>query len=313
MQSVRRNVLLLICLMITAFAGACGNAQNGAGRNTVYARSFTFPHHQQLKVYSTETPSVTVVAPPGGEAENSAPSQAVNSVPTVTAAPSATPANNGGTGSQGASGADPRFQPVFDEEFQGTSIDTTKWVPYYGPSTDKTYAFNAIACQIGGGELTLKVLDRAQDGRQFTTCGLGTWQSLVQTYGKYEFRARTDRGAGWSGVGLLWPQAKHWPPEIDMCEYNDARDDCAFTLHYDSDNKRQAKHISGDFTQWHVYTVEWTPGHLRWLVDGQVRFETSNNVPAEPMWFGIQVGTFENVANLGAYHVDWIHIYKYTG
>ncbi len=211
--------------------------------------------------------------------------------------------------------ADSHFQMVFGDEFNSSVLDTTKWSSYYGPeSGDTTDFFDGEACDLTGSELKLNLYyEPGGDGRDYKSCGVATWGSLVQTYGIYEFRARIDPGQNWGGLGLLWPITGSWPPEIDFGEYNGDRSTCEFSLHYDRDNKWQGKFIDGDFTQWHTYTVKWMPGDLRWYVDGVLQFETKKAVPSEPMWFGLQSGSVHNVDDTGAYYVDWVHIYKYIG
>lgn len=229
--------------------------------------------------------------------------------------PSSTFSRATALGSTAATDSSDPFTLVFDDEFSGNSLDMNKWVPYYGLEGGFTgTTFDGYTnCQEGNGELTLNVTANYLLGRPFRSCGVGTWNSLVQTYGKYEFRARIDSGYHWDGLGILWPKSSFWPPEVDACEYSAARDDCMFTLHYGMFNDRLMNHFKGDFTQWHTIAIEWTPDRLSWLLDGVVQCETTVGVPQEPMWFGLMTDAFWDASNLGAYHVKWVHIYSYNG
>jgi beta-glucanase (GH16 family) len=81
-----------------------------------------------------------------------------------------------------------------------------------------------------------------------------------------------DAGKGVSVVALLWPSGNQWPPEIDFAENggeSNARNYVTATLHYGGDNSQIQRTLGGDFTQWHVLGVEWTPGTLVYTIDGR--------------------------------------------
>ena len=101
-----------------------------------------------------------------------------------------------------------------------------------------------------------------------------------------------DAGKGVAGVLLLWPQAPHWPPEIDFAETGGDRadrSDMTATLHYGPGDRTIARTVRGDFSRWHVMGVRWTPRRLVYTLDGRpwatVR---SRHVPAERMELDLQ-------------------------
>ena len=95
------------------------------------------------------------------------------------------------------------------------------------------------------------------------------------------------------------------------------------TLHYGANNDTIQRNVTGDFTQWHVMGVEWSPGKLVYTLDGR-NWATvlSPYVPSEPMEFDIQAqaGTCSDVwtpcpnpttPSLVELQVDWVQAYAY--
>ena len=119
---------------------------------------------------------------------------------------------------------------------------------------------------------------------------LGTM--IQQRYGKYLVRFRMAGGKGVAGILLLWPQAPHWPPEIDFAETGGEhtnRPDISATVHYPPGDQTIERTIKENFTKWHVVGVEWTPSRLVYTLDGR-RWASvrSPHVPAEPMELDMQ-------------------------
>jgi beta-glucanase (GH16 family) len=99
---------------------------------------------------------------------------------------------------------------VFRDDFNGLSLDISKWGVYNGGSRRAANTF------VSNGVLTL----RNQLSGSWTAAGLSSSRPLKQTYGRYVVRARFDRGYGIRAVALLWPAGGGWPPEIDFLEIN---------------------------------------------------------------------------------------------
>ena len=62
----------------------------------------------------------------------------------------------------------------------------------------------------------------------------GMSHKLDQTYGRWEFRARTDKGRGFGSAILLWPESERFPEdgEIDIMEVpSETRDRAHFIVH----------------------------------------------------------------------------------
>lgn len=191
---------------------------------------------------------------------------------------------------------------------------------YQGPGNGKTGPRVAANTFVSNGVLVLRT---TQINGTWYSAGVGTWNSLAQTYGMWNIRARFDSGAGVRCAVLLWPAGNSWPPEVDFMEIPSMaplRHWNTLTNHYGSTDLMQHASYGGDFTQWHTIGVQWTPSSIKYTMDGVVKRTMTGHVPAQNMWLGIttELGT-------GAYapssatpakvdlDVDWVQIYKFTG
>lgn len=102
-------------------------------------------------------------------------------------------------------------------------------------------------------------------------------------HGKFDIRARMPKGKHiWPAIWMMPSASEYggWPRsgEIDIMEYRGQRPtETQGTLHYGPawDNKGQAgsgeRQYPFDFSQdFHVFSLDWSPSQMQWLVDGQV-------------------------------------------
>jgi beta-glucanase (GH16 family) len=183
------------------------------------------------------------------------------------------------------------WYPVFYDNFK--SGLTSRWGLYSGePSGDPGGWWDPSHDVVRDGILNLETYRDPRFGGRWVSGGLSSAPILSQTYGKYEVRLRVDRGKGISFVALLWPSHGPWPPEIDFAENGgetNARSYMTATLHYGADDNQLARTLPGDFTQWHVLGVEWTPDTLAFTVDGRSwAVIRSSAVPHERMEMDLQ-------------------------
>ncbi|MBQ2642801.1 MAG: family 16 glycosylhydrolase [Eubacterium sp.] len=100
-------------------------------------------------------------------------------------------------------------------------------------------------------------------------------------YGKVEFRAKMPKGVGTWAAGWMLGAKNTWPlcGEIDVFETTDqeAKTTIPMSIHCgkfngmstSSGNKHGDGHIPTATTAYHTYAVEWTPKHLKFLIDGK--------------------------------------------
>jgi len=66
------------------------------------------------------------------------------------------------------------------------------------------------------------------------------------------------------------------------------------------------------FTDWHIYTLEWSPGRVRFLLDEKVVLETTKFVPSKPMRWQLQTETNGSGTHTGRLLVDWVSTWSST-
>jgi hypothetical protein len=216
---------------------------------------------------------------------------------------------------------------LFQDDFNGTDLNPLSWGKYSGqPGGDPGGWWDPSHVLVSNGVLDLQTYQDPVFGSRWVSGGVSSAPALSQIYGKYEVRFRVDGGYGVNAVLLLWPSSEIWPPEIDFAENggeNTVRDHMTATLHYGNNDTQLQSTVTGDFTQWHVMGVEWTPGKLVYTLDGQPWATLSNsNVPSVPMEMDMQseAGTCGvgwapcpngTTPPLVQTQVDWVKAYAY--
>lgn len=185
-------------------------------------------------------------------------------------------------------------QLIWSDEFNGTTLDESKWaydlgngcpnLCGWGNSELQSYTSNSNNIQLNNGllEITARNDNGSYTSAKITTEGLHTWQ-----YGRFEMRAKLASGTGlWPAFWML-PVNGSWPMtgEIDIMENRgDEMDHIGGTLHYGSSypaNQHDGTGYdleNGTFADdFHVFAVEWEEGEIRWYVDDELfKTETSN-------------------------------------
>lgn len=211
------------------------------------------------------------------------------------------------------------FSTVFFDDFNGGSLDRGNWRTLYsGEYGNGAFAWTPDQVSVHDGVLDVSI---ERQGGEWVAGGLSTIPD-GQTYGSYEFRARMDEGQGTAGVILLWPSNNTWTDEVDIVEsHRGDRESFAFTNH---GTPWETQYIDTDVSDWHTYRLDWTPGELVLTIDGQQAGRMTNDVPDQPMSFGIQGhvlsdsewwygggpdGSTPNEVNI---EVDWVRVSSWT-
>lgn len=204
-----------------------------------------------------------------------------------------------------ARGESPKgWRLVWSDEFDGDSIDRSKWdfdlgdgfYDYvanqwrHGWGNDELQCYTAEPRNVfvRDGSLHVRALKESLNGRGYTSARIKSRARdgsnlFATTYGRIEFRAKLPTGRGiWPALWLLPRDEAHgpWPcsGEIDVMEARGQEPGKVLgTIHYGS--RWPANVHSSDehefppgesIAEFHEYAVEWDPGEIRWLVDGRV-------------------------------------------
>jgi len=190
---------------------------------------------------------------------------------------------------------DSTWNLVFNDEFNGDSLDRTKWINYFPYSAngddqcefcrthgDEGQIFTDTNLEVSNG--TLKLIARKQTAtwfsatRDYTTSLIHSKNDFRFMYGKFETRCKIPAGRG---LGSAFWMFGGTGTEIDLFEIHGgeprhhgmgiikwheteffARHDCS----------RIGENLSLSF---HIYSVVWDPFFIRFYLDGEQVFVTS--------------------------------------
>lgn len=193
------------------------------------------------------------------------------------------------------------YQCTFDEEFNGTALDATKWSPLtaakagIGQGQD-CFVDSPNNISVSGGALNLTSRKEATSfictGRKIaptrpalvTSGNVTTGGKFSQQYGRIELRAKIPdvKKPGLMQSFWLWPDKPYdqdpagapWPAtgEIDIVEMFTTYPDRAIpNIHYvpdPADPNVTNTYCYIDRSQYHTYVLTWTPDTIRVDIDG---------------------------------------------
>lgn len=189
----------------------------------------------------------------------------------------------------------------FDDEFAGTRLDTTKWIPIPTSLTGLSYAnacftYSANNINVSNGSLHLVARRESQPltckspSGNFTTSytagQVATTGHFSQTYGLFAVRARFPAAtvAGLQSSLWMWPQKLSTTKlrgEIDIAEeYSAYADRVIPYIHYDYDkttsnlatntNVVTRNCLLSTVSAFHTYAAQWTTSTITIYIDGAV-------------------------------------------
>jgi glycosyl hydrolase family 16 len=216
---------------------------------------------------------------------------------------------------------------VAQEDFTGTALDTSRWSVYNSTSPNGS-TWSAGMVTVAGGELRIAGVGRNPTGAGNASGGLcwcGTGGDRV--YGVWQVRARFEAGAGYGPVIGLWPKSGNDSAD-GAIGFADCRAPGRGTLTGylvgPAGNPRFFQRwLTGTFTAWHTYTVEWRATYVRMYVDGKKYYDSTAQPgvvpPRAPLHLYLQqiVGPDHELPGPDAHtpatvtmHVDWVRLYR---
>ncbi|MEC0167557.1 RICIN domain-containing protein [Paenibacillus graminis] len=173
---------------------------------------------------------------------------------------------------------------AWSDEFDGTSLNTSNWtaeigtgVSGWGNNELQYYTNRPQNLQVTGGNLVITALKESYNGSSYTSARIKTQGKKSFTYGKIEARIKLPSGQGlWPAFWMLGTNIDvpgvGWPKcgETDIMERVNNNAFVNGTVHWDANGQADYGQISGnlDFSQYHVYSIEWDAKYIRWFVDG---------------------------------------------
>lgn len=191
---------------------------------------------------------------------------------------------------------------VWSDEFDGSALDASKWsfqigdgcaISLCGWGNNELQWYQPDNVSVGGGMLTITARAERAGGvgagggpgsvvRDYTSSRIRSLGKGVWRYGRIDVRARLPIGQGlWPAIWMMPTDSAYgaWAAsgEIDIVELVGHEPDRVHgTLHYGGtwpgNEYTGAAYVldRGTFADdFHVFTLEWQEGEIRWYVDGE--------------------------------------------
>jgi hypothetical protein len=210
----------------------------------------------------------------------------------------------GGTapvGQPGPPGDPSSWHSIFDDEFNGTSLNTGDWsTGWYGngltgpiSTTDELQCYDPSHVVEGNGELDLNLTATPE------TCPTGSGpineqydSGMITTNGKFDYTYGYMEARVWMpGTSAVtdWPavwaqgQAGNWPVngELDVVEGLGG----SACWHFHDPSGGPGGCASGNYAAgWHTFGADWEPGIVTWYYDGIDVGSVTSGVTSSPMY-----------------------------
>lgn len=192
------------------------------------------------------------------------------------------------------------YELAWSDEFDGTTLDMTKWSYMLGDGCDinlcgwgnnERQYYLADNVSVANGMLTISAMKNRYKASAYTSGRIRSIDKGDFVYGRIEARIKLPGGQGiWPAFWMLPTDEAYggWAAsgEIDIMEainLNGAGgNEVHGTIHYGDNwpNNTYTGQVVSPSTSvtdnFHVYSVEWEPSEIRWYVDGLL-YQTLNN------------------------------------
>jgi beta-glucanase (GH16 family) len=176
-----------------------------------------------------------------------------------------------------------RWTLVWHDEFDGETLDESKWDVPEGKRRDAWWSRKAIKLD-GKGHLVIQALK--EDGKYYDGC-VRTRGKFEHAFGYYVARIKLQERPGHWTAFWMWnhgvTKVGHGGmdgTEIDIMEKPWLDERVQHTLHWDGYGKahKSKGHVSknpGIMKGWHTFSLLWTPDEYVFYVDGKERWRSS--------------------------------------
>ena len=235
-----------------------------------------------------------------------------------------------------------QYKLVWSDEFDGTEIkkgnfthdvypgvvSTAREIQYYTDRPNNSFIKN--------GNLVISVNKEKHEGHEYTSARLNTYGKFDFRYGKIEARIKMPSGNNLQSRFWMLPVTLDYGSwassgQIDIVQAIGEKPAAVSGGLYFAGPSRAHKHVSKeyagkniDFSQgYHIYTLQWQPYEMQWLVDGKLHAVQNqwNSVEADypapfdkPFYLVLNVAVLKGIVGdmvtwPQQMSVDWIRVY----
>ncbi len=211
---------------------------------------------------------------------------------------------------------------IFNDEFDGTTLDVAKWTPGWGKSgitgpvndgETACYDSNLVTLP-GDGSLHLALQARqstCKGTHPYTGALVDTNSHFQYTYGYIEFRAylpaaSNGKVANWPAT---WTDGQSWPTNGE----NDTMEGLGgqACYHFHSPQGGPGDCAGDDFTGWHIFASDWEPGSVTYYYDGKRVGQITQGITSAPQYIILDYTTSSgNPTAPAEMLVDYVRVWQ---
>lgn len=203
---------------------------------------------------------------------------------------------------EGSNSKPEKGQPVWQDEFEGNTIDTSKWTVItgdgcpdlcgFGNNELQTYSDAPENLKVEDGKLVITARkDSLYTSAKLVTEDKGDWK-----YGYIEVRAKLPEGRGtWPAIWMLptLDRDMRWPRdgEIDIMEHVGYNQNMVYTTihtekynHIQNTQKWDSLQVENVAQTFHTYAIDWTEEGLTWYIDGEPHYSLEKGDEDKAGW-----------------------------
>ena len=178
-------------------------------------------------------------------------------------------------------------KPIFDEEFNQTSLDTRRW-SFRGLGTRNDCEVDPSAISVGGGFARIRIYSTSTKDKLTNYCGaISTQSNFMHRYGYWEAAIRFKYQSGMQTsfwlqsptIGKIIGNPQQSGVEMDVFEHIASESNPKgydHALHWDGyqpgihkSTAYKAAYETLDDGQFHIFGLAWTPNKLTFYIDGK--------------------------------------------
>ena len=273
-------------------------------------------------------------------ASSAGPTPASSAGPTPASSAGPTPASSAGP--TPASSARPTPMPTgvpgdwtlkFDDEFNGTGLDTANWsTGWFGSgitspvNSQEEDCYDPAQVAESDGVLDLTLIQKSEDcgisDPQYTTGLVSTKGKFSFTYGFIEARVWLPSAPGNPGEAADWPgvwlDGQNWPEdgEIDIAEGLDGRVCAHFHGPADPQGIGAGNGTGcpgGTYTDgWHTFAANWEPGIITYYYDGIDIGSVTSEVTSAPMFVVLDYAAGHPFQAPVTMKIDYVRVWQHA-
>ncbi len=201
-----------------------------------------------------------------------------------------------GTGRPSPTPIPTTWRLVFSEDFNGISLDPSKWsaawdgiTGVYGPvNTAETACYDSANLSFpGDGTLHMQLISKQETCkgaiRPYAGALIHSNGNFQFSYGLYEVYAYLPAApdgtiANWPAI---WSDGQHWPRDGEIDTMEGLSGKACFNFHY---QRRSASPIcpARNYIGWHTFASDWEPGSITYYYDGVQVGQITTGITSAP-------------------------------